>query len=154
MYPTKAAFIAAIKIGRISVESQNDVSNASFAQGKSFVVVEDDAMVSEALRVALSMMGGTVMCFDNGEDALQYPNIENADCYIVDYRLSGKVNGINFLSLLHQKMRKSVCAVMISGDTSPNLLRKTEFFDWPMLHKPINLTTLLSKLREQYKRGR
>lgn len=132
------------------MESKEIEINRSFAQGKRFVVVEDDAMVSAALSKSLEMIGGKVECFDNAEYALQRANIENADCYIVDYMLNGSVDGINFLNMLYQKLRKPICAVMISGDTSAKFVRKAELFDWPVLHKPINLSKLISRLSEQY----
>ena len=135
------------------MNSHDDEVNAAFVQGKRIVVVEDNTQLSEALSKALEMLGGKVECFDYAEQALLHPEIGNADCYIVDYRLNGTINGINFLSLLHQKLRKPICAVMISGDTSANLARKAELFDWPMLHKPVNLTKLISMLSEQYKRS-
>lgn len=46
-------------------------TNLSFVQGKQFVVVEDDVMVSEALSKALEMMGGKAECFNNAESALE-----------------------------------------------------------------------------------
>jgi hypothetical protein len=124
--------------------------NRSFVQGKHFVVIEDDTMVSEALSNSLRLMGGEVDCFDNPEKALRQANIGNADCYIVDYMLPGNIDGINFLLRLRQKLHKPVCAVMMSGDTSSYFIRKAELFDWPVLHKPVNMSNLISKLIEQY----
>ena len=124
----------------------------SFVCGKYFIVLDDDELVSEALSTSLKLMGGRVKCFDNAEQALQNSDIENADCYIVDYMLPGKVDGINFLISLHQKMHKRVCAVMMSGDTSPYLIRKSELFDWPLLHKPVNISKVISRLSEQSNR--
>ncbi len=132
------------------MESREIETNRLFVQGKLFVVVEDDALISQAMRAVLENMGGAVECFDNAENALRQSTIENADCFIVDYKLSGTVDGINFLSLLHQKLHKPICAVMMSGDTSVQFVRKAEFFDWPVLQKPVNASKLISKLSEQY----
>jgi two-component system CheB/CheR fusion protein len=121
-----------------------------FAQGKQFVVLEDDEFVSQSLRDLLENMGGKVACFNNAENALLQQGIENADCYIVDYMLDGNVDGANFLIRLRQKLRKPVCAVIVSGDTSTNFMHKVEILDWPVLHKPVKVSQLMSRLFEQY----
>jgi FixJ family two-component response regulator len=121
-----------------------------FAQGKQFVVLEDDEFVSQSLRDLLENMGGKVACFNNAENALLQQDIENADCYIVDYMLTGNVDGANFLIRLRQKLRKPVCGVIMSGDTSTHFMRKAEILDWPVLHKPVKVTQLISRLVEQY----
>ncbi len=126
--------------------------NRSFVQGKRFIVLEDDALVSQAMQDLLEKMGAAVQCYDNAEDALQQSNIVNADCYIVDYMLPGNIDGINFLSLLHQRLHKPVCAVMMSGNTSSQFIKKAEFFNWPLLHKPANVSQLIALLSEQYGR--
>ena len=122
----------------------------AFVRGKRFVIVEDDAMFSEALCGALTMLGGKVDCFDSAELALQHPAIADADCYIVDYMLNGDVDGINFLLSLQQKRQKPVCAVMLSGNTSHYFVRMAEFFDCPVLHKPVSLSKLILQLSDQY----
>jgi DNA-binding response OmpR family regulator len=134
------------------MEPQDIEVNRAFAQGKRFVVLEDDALVSEALNKSLELMGGKVECFDNAEYALQHPAIGNADCYIVDYMLPGNVDGINFLLRLRQQLHRPVCAVMMSGNTSSYFMRKAELFDWPVVHKPINMSKLISRLSEQFSR--
>ena len=125
----------------------------SFVKGKRFVVLEDDAMVSEALSKSLKIMGGEVECFDNAESALEHPDIGNADCYIVDYMLPGDVDGVNFLLRLHQQLHTQVCAVMMSGNTSTYFIRNAEFFSWPVVHKPVNISKLISTLSEQYSKN-
>ena len=134
-------------------ESMGLEASRSFVRGKRFVVLEDDLMVSEALVSALELLGGKVECFDNAKSALQHPDIENADCYIVDYILSGEMDGINFLLGLRQKLRKPICAVMMSGNTSSYFVRKAEMFDWPVIQKPANIEKLISWLSGQYGRS-
>jgi DNA-binding response OmpR family regulator len=64
--------------------------------------------------------------------------------------LPGNIDGINFLLRLRQNLHKPVCAVMMSGDTSSYFIRKAELFDWPVLHKPVNISKLITRLSEQY----
>ena len=120
-----------------------------FVEGKRFVIVEDDAMVSEALAKSLTVLGGKVECFFEAESALQQVNIILADYFIVDHMLSGKIDGTGFLLKLSQMMHRTVCAVMMSGNTTSDFIRDAEHFDWPVLHKPVSVEQLIFQLREQ-----
>jgi len=133
-----------------NVESIDIETCRLFAEGKQFVVVEDDEFVSQSLRDLLENMGGKVECYDSAEDALRQHDIGLADCFIVDYMLAGNVDGANFLIRLRQNLHKPVCAVILSGNTSSNFMHKAELLDWPVLHKPVNVSQLISRLSEQY----
>lgn len=127
-----------------------DAARMTFAQGKFFIVVEDDQLVAEAMSRTLEIMGGKVECFNNGEDALRYKDIGRADYYIVDYMLDGVFNGIQFLNRLRQQLGNDIKAVLMSGDTSPAFIREAENFDWPVMHKPVSISNLIARLGEQH----
>ena len=129
--------------------AQEDAVNESFARGRRFVVVEDDALVSQAMINWLEGMGGEVKCFHSAEDALRHPHIEHADYYIADYMLGGTLNGIQFLNLVRQKLGRPIHAVLVTGDTSAAFIRDAVNCDWPVLHKPINTSRLISGLGAQ-----
>lgn len=118
-------------------------------KGKSVVLVEDDLMISQAMVNLLELMDVKVRCFHNAEDALESAGIERADYYIADYMLGGEHNGIQFLNQLRQKRGNPVNAVLMTGDTSTDLILKAQSFDWPVLHKPVNIAKLISTLRAQ-----
>ncbi len=126
------------------------VDEASFVQGKHFVLIEDDALISEAMCKTLAMMGGKVECFNRAEDALFNARIEN-DYYIVDYMLGGAVDGIQFLKQVRLNLGVPIKAILMTGDTSPSLIREAEGFEWPVLHKPVNISKLISSLNAQTK---
>jgi PAS domain S-box-containing protein len=123
-----------------------------FPQGKRFVVVEDDVLLSEALEKSLMALGGIVDSYHDANVALQQPDIENADCYIVDYMLPGSIEGTEFLIKLRKKKHKPVCAVLMSGDTSSSFIRKADAFFWPVLHKPANILNICACLIAQHKK--
>jgi two-component system, sensor histidine kinase len=133
----------------ISDTSDEVADNKMLFHGKRVVVVEDDALVSQAMISLLEGMGGEVKCFHNAEEALHHADVEHADYHIVDYMLGGTHNGIQFLNLLCQKRGKPINAVLMTGDTSSNFIRKAETLDWPVLHKPVNVSKLISSLSEQ-----
>ncbi len=125
---------------------QEVAANNLFARGKRFAIVEDDALVAEAMYKALVVMGGEVECFHNAEDAMLHAAFEHADYYVVDYMLGGTLNGIQLLNQLRQKTGKPIRAVLLTGDTSPAFVRSVANYDWPVLHKPVNLAQLFSAL--------
>ena len=131
-------------------ENHDDgVDQATFVHEKKFVVVEDNALVAEAVDKILTEMGAEVKLFPSAEDALSYANIEDADYFIVDFMLGGKINGIQFLNLLRQKLGKPVIGVITTGDTSPTLVREAANCDWPVLHKPVSISKLIASIRAQ-----
>jgi PAS domain S-box-containing protein len=131
------------------VHLPEDVVNDLFARGKRFIVVEDDALVAQAMVISLQGMGAEVKYFHSAEDALRYAHVEHADYYIVDHMLGGTFNGIQFLNQLRQELGRPIIAVLMTGDTSPSFIREAVGFDWPVLHKPTNLSKLISSLSTQ-----
>ena len=132
-----------------AIPLQHNVVNDRFARGKRVVVVEDDKLVAQATIDWLEGMDAEVQHFHSGEDALRHASIED-DYYIVDYMLSGSLNGIQFLNQLHQRLGKPIKAVLVTGDTSPAFVRgAAEDCDWPILHKPANTSKLISSLIAQ-----
>jgi len=124
-------------------------TDESFASGKHFVVIEDEGMVAEALKGLLESLGGQVHCFASAEEALIDPDAGRADYYIVDFMLAGKLNGIEFLNQLRPQLARPIRAVLMTGDTSSSFIRSAVDCDWPILHKPVHLSKLVSSLKAQ-----
>lgn len=118
---------------------------AALVRGKRFVVVEDDTLVAEALGRSISAIQGEVKHFHNAEDALRHADAET-DYYIVDHMLSGKLSGVDMLNQLRLNANKPIRAVIVSGDTSAEFIRKAGEFDWPLIHKPAKLDQLITAL--------
>lgn len=137
--PAKVAVSSAVK----------KLANDSFVRGKRFVLVEDDALVAQGMLNWLEGMGAEVKCFHSAEDALRHASIEYADYYIADYMLGGTLNGIQFLNQVRQKLGRAIKAVVVTGDTSTAFIRHAVECDWPVLHKPINTSQLISDLAAQ-----
>lgn len=134
------------KTKSVSDENLHDsAANSSYVQGRHFVVLEDDMLVAEALKISLECMGAKVSCFYSAEDALSHVNeLQGSDCYLVDHMLGGTFNGIQFLNILSKRFDKPINAVLLTGDTSTEFIRDTVDFAWPVLHKPVNITKLIS----------
>lgn len=130
--------------------SAADIISADTAiRGKRVVVLEDDALVANGLLNLLQGLDAEVLHFHAAEDALRHGDIAAADCFIIDYALSGKLSGIDFLQTLQRGKEKHITAVIITGETSSGFIGRTRDIPWPVLHKPVNIARLLSSLKQQ-----
>ncbi len=125
----------------------SDAADETFVSGKRVVVIEDDKLVSDAMRSLLEMLGAEVLLFNNAEQALQHDEIGNADYFIVDYSLGGKLSGLQFLEAVQQKQRARIRAVILTGETSSGFLAGVADSPWPVLNKPINIAALAAALK-------
>ncbi len=121
-----------------------------FVRGKNIVVVEDDLLVAEALCGVLESMGANVKIFTSAEEALSVASSEPADFFIVDYMLGGKLNGMGFLKEISQTLNKPVKGIIVSGDTSTAFAREMNNSDWSVMHKPVNVSQIITRLSERY----
>ncbi|MDD2915854.1 MAG: ATP-binding protein [Gallionella sp.] len=133
----------------VTEDLQKQVVDLSFIQNKRFVVVEDDLLVAQALTQSLEMLGGEVKCFRSAEEAWRHAHTGRVDYYIADYMLSGTIDGIQFLNMLSQRLGKPINAVLMTGETSSDLIKKAAECDWPVLFKPVNTFKLISNLKAQ-----
>ena len=121
-------------------------ADATFASGKRVVVLEDDQLVSDAMRFLLQALGAKVRIFDNAEEALQHEGIGDADYFIVDHSLGGKLSGLQFLKTVQQLRQNKLRAVILTGETSSRFLSSVADSPWPVLNKPISIAALAAHL--------
>ncbi|MDO8925505.1 MAG: PAS domain S-box protein [Sideroxyarcus sp.] len=117
--------------------------------GKRVVVLEDDALVSNGLLNLLQGLGAEALLFADAEAALRHAGTDAADFYIVDFALSGELTGIDFLNTVQREHHAPIRSVIITGETSSGFISSTRDIPWPVLHKPVNLSKLLSTLNQQ-----
>jgi PAS domain S-box-containing protein len=121
-------------------------ANTMLMNGKRIVVVEDDALVADALINLLQGTGAEVRHFHNAEEALRHADIAKADYFVVDYALGGALSGLQFLETLQQKQQAPLRAVVVTGETSSQFIAGVADSPWPVLHKPVNSARLVSCL--------
>jgi DNA-binding NtrC family response regulator len=124
------------------------VSSEAKPSGRHIVLVEDDLMVSIATKLAFESCGMTVTRYKTAEEALADPGIADADFYISDLWLPG-LSGVEFLDAVQQRATKPIKAVVVTGDTAFNQRGVTQSSSWPVLFKPVNLSSMLSAIEAQ-----
>lgn len=112
------------------------------------VVLEDDGMVSQALALNLIALGMRVSTFSSAEAALASADVNDASCYISDFRLPG-LNGLEFLKAMQQRSSTPIKAVILSGDASPDQIKLNQGYGWTVLLKPVELDQLLTAIKAQ-----
>lgn len=119
----------------------------SWANGKRIVVVEDDALIANAMVNLLQGLGAEVHHFPNAEEALRHDDIGDADYFIVDYALGGELSGFQLLETLQHRRHNLLRAVILTGETSSQFIRSVADSPWPVLHKPVNYARLAASLQ-------
>jgi len=122
-------------------------ASVAFA-GCHVVVIEDDVMAAKAIELALTAHGLLVALFSCAEEALADPGLENADFYIVDYRLPG-MNGIQFLDEIQKRTPRHIKATLLTGEAYHQLMQMTPPLRWKVLFKPIDSASLIYEMGVQ-----
>lgn len=116
--------------------------------GKFVLVVDDEKTILDAMQVLLQQWECTVLTATSGQDALQQltsmRKIPNA--MICDYRLLDGETGLQVVHTLHAEFNEPIPALLITGDTTPELIRETLASGFPVMHKPIQAPALREAL--------
>ncbi len=112
------------------------------------MVVEDDVMAAKALELLLGARGMHVTTFPSAESALADSRIENADFYIVDFRLPG-LSGMQFLDELQQRAEWPIKATLLTGETHLDVSNAAPPPKWKMLFKPVDTAALVAEIEAQ-----
>lgn len=131
--------------GRIATTGSTTLAKPA---GRHIALIENDLMVGIAVKLALESCSMSVTRYDTAEEALADAEIENADFYISDLRLPG-LSGVEFLNALQHRSRKTIKAVVMTGDTAVNQVELRGSTSWQVLFKPVDLKKLLTEIEAQ-----
>jgi signal transduction histidine kinase/CheY-like chemotaxis protein len=118
--------------------------------GKFVLVIDDDALVLDAMRGLLRSWGCAVATATSETAAVaglsEYER--TPDLIISDYRLSDGSNGIQVIERLRRALDAPVPAFLISGDVAPERLREATGSGYYLLQKPVLPMTLRSVISQ------
>ncbi len=118
------------------VDSQNTVDFT----GRKFVLVEDNQIVRNFVKEALTLFGGTVEEFANAHDLMRAQHIQSPDLIIADYNLPGAINGYQLISEFQGRFTRAVPGMIITGNTQLQIPLGSEAIK--VLYKPFNAIQL------------
>jgi len=108
-------------------------------RGAFLLVVDDDALVREAMGSLLRQWGCEVAVAPNAEEAVAALDRSDRlpDALLCDYRLSGEETGIQVIRRLQEVAGTAIPAALVSGDTAPESVREAQASGYPVLPKPV-----------------
>jgi two-component system CheB/CheR fusion protein len=113
------------------------------------LLVEDDPLVLKASQWLLQAYGVRIITSENAQDAFELAKRvgHRLDVVIADYRLPQNESGIELIERIRALVR-DVPAILVTGDTSPQVFRQAENHHCELLHKPLNADVLITLIRE------
>ncbi|WP_353860712.1 PAS domain S-box protein [Azospirillum formosense] len=102
------------------------------------LVIDDEPLIRLGLQAMLEGWGYRVLTAGSIEDAVQH--IESGEwpsAILADYRLRDGKTGLDAIRAVCERLRASVPATIITGDTAPERLAEARAGGHTLLHKPI-----------------
>lgn len=114
------------------------------------VLIDDDPMVLQSLHLVLELWGWEVIAAASQAEAvgLLAGSGRTPDAIVADYRLRDGRTGVEAIRAVQAAARRSVPAVVLTGDTSPERIQEARQSGFVVLHKPINPTDLAAGLAQ------
>ncbi|TAN78246.1 MAG: response regulator, partial [Gallionella sp.] len=113
--------------------------------GKKLLVVDDDALVLSGTASVLASWGCEVDAATSREQVEQLLRSgAKWDLIISDYQLENDTNGIDVIALVRQHCSKPIPCILVSGNTTPAILKLAGTNGHHLLHKPVKPAKLRS----------
>jgi signal transduction histidine kinase/ActR/RegA family two-component response regulator len=108
-------------------------------RGALVLIVDDDALVREAMQGLFAQWGCEVAVAANGDEAMAALARHDRlpDALLCDYLLPGGESGADVIRRLHAAAGIAIPAALISGDTAPETLQDIKASGYPLLPKPV-----------------
>ncbi|WP_088329626.1 hybrid sensor histidine kinase/response regulator [Lacimicrobium sp. SS2-24] len=110
--------------------------------GVRVLLIDDDPNSLTALSLVLEGQQCHVICAQNDEQALSSLEQQRPDIILCDYRLMDNKTGVELIAQLRQALGEPVKAIILTGDTDPELLERIKAQHLPLLNKPVDLDVL------------
>jgi signal transduction histidine kinase len=113
------------------------------------LLIDDDRAIREATSQLLQPLGVDVIVAATIDEAVEQArdSHERIDMILSDWRLRGQENGILAVRAVRLVTGETTPAVLITGDTSPELLKLAHEHGLVVLHKPLQPRQLLRFIR-------
>lgn len=137
----------------------DEMDQRDYVRGAFVILIDDDKLSREASEHTLREFGCRVLSASSGIDAVAKlqsqefaPNI-----IIADYRMENET-GLEAVRMVTENLSAlfgedfSIPALVVSGDTSPEELRRVTESGYPMLHKPVAVAAMKQEMNRQLER--
>jgi signal transduction histidine kinase len=110
------------------------------------LVLEDDQEVAQALQLLLSNWGMRVDVAHSINAALQICKNNIPDLILADYQLQHGETGLEAISRLQTLSARSIPALILTGNTHPDIVKMLSEKNYPVLYKPVEPEVLRTAL--------
>jgi signal transduction histidine kinase/CheY-like chemotaxis protein len=140
------------RIPTASVTVEHKVPN--LLGGKFIIVIDDEASVRLGMQSLLESWGCKCLTAADANEALAGVNGATPDFIIADLRLRGEDTGIDAINTLRSQLGSTIPAVLVSGDTATEQLRKVSAAGLTLMHKPLKAVRLRALLNHEFAKAR
>ena len=115
------------------------VSKIDEIDSQVILVIDDEKAILESMRLILTKWKCHVLTADSISSAIKQITKSKCgiDLIISDYRLRDNTTGIDAIRKIETIINSQVSGILISGDTSPEILKLVKASGYPLLHKPV-----------------
>jgi two-component system CheB/CheR fusion protein len=120
-------------------------SGDTAARKGAILVVEDDPELRELLAFSLNEAGHRVARAYDGSEAMQLLERDDfrPDLILADFNLPNRMNGLEVVAKVREKLRRAVPVIILTGDISTKTLRAIADADCVLLNKPVKLDAVM-----------
>jgi signal transduction histidine kinase len=112
-------------------------------RGQLLAVIDDEAMIREAMTRLLGGWGCTVVTGENADEVLARLGDKAPSAILADWRLREGRFGTDEVARIRDRFGRAIPAALITGDTAPDAARNTGF---PVIRKPVQGFRLRAEL--------
>lgn len=146
-------FGVSLKLGDINKISEQPApytiqNTCSNLQGLKILAIDDEKAILKALEGVVTSWGCTINTAESLVEALPVFNSDLPDILLVDYRLRENKSGLEAIEELQQRCDNPLPAILITGDTGIEHLKKTKASGLMVLHKPVRPAQLRMAITE------
>lgn len=134
-------FAIEIPLGRAIHVEKTPISKPP-SMGLKIGFVDDNAGVLEAFTFALNSFGYEVIAATSGRELFEHLGNQKPDILISDYRLGVGENGLDLIATARARFGDDLPAILITGNTDPELLRAISTHRISVCHKPLKIAAL------------
>ncbi|CAO3432860.1 ATP-binding response regulator [Azospirillum doebereinerae] len=130
--------VAAFGRGAASPVAQDAAGETPSDTERLILVVEDDPVQRSGMLLLLESWGHRVMEAADGEAAVALVEgaVEKPDLVVTDFRLPGRLTGVQVVTRVGEILEMPIPGVILTGDTAPERIREAVATGCRLLHKP------------------
>lgn len=148
-----STFSVLVPLAKDKLKPQPIQSAAEPSQGKlsgTVLLIDDDPAVLDSTSLFLSISGFRVLVARNSAEALARVAQAAPDLIITDYGLAEQETGMALLEKLRLVLKRTVPAIIVTGDTSLQRMLGGNGGDFEIICKPIDAQVLLQLVQKQF----